>query len=216
MRRRNVGGAGQLQRVYLMSWTAAVLAASAAAIVRRRDVALVAPQYVRFLLRPWKVATFAAATALVVAAGPYSGDPTWDLRDSLLISALVFVVAPWSVGTLYRDLAARAFGVRTFVAFVALWTPCWAYDAYILGRDGAYPATWANNLGLSGPITILAGLFWNLGRYDDQPSMFAFRRREWPAAEPSQFRSIAGLAVLVAAPVVVAIGAFVALHLRRR
>jgi len=201
---------------YLAAWTTAVVIAATIATARRRDVGLVASRYARFLLHPWKIATFVFATTLIVAAAPYSGDSTWDVPDSLLISTLVFLLAPWSVATLYRDLVVRAVGARTFVAFVALWVPCWAYDAYLLARNGSYPATWSSNLGLSGPITIVAGLFWNLDRSDVETSMFAFRRRDWPPETTTTFRSVAGLAVLVAVPVVALVGAFVILHLRRR
>ena len=71
------------------------------------DSALSLRRYLHHLLVPWKLIGFAGATALVTLAAPYGHDRTWDTTDSLLISALVFAVGPWSVATFYRDVVGR-------------------------------------------------------------------------------------------------------------
>jgi hypothetical protein len=204
------------QLAYSIAWATASLAAIAGAVWRRDDVGLMTRDYAGFLLRPWKVAAFFVATSLVVAAAPYSGDWSWDTPDSILVSTAVFLLAPWSVAVLFRDSAARRFGLRWAVAFVALWATCWTYDAYILVRDGAYPPTWASNLGISGPLTVTAGMFWNLGRAESESSVFAFRWKEWPAAAPCSLRAVLWPAMLVALPMTAVLGVFVALHFLRR
>ncbi len=201
------------ERAYLSAWSAAVVAAAALALARRARVGLATAAYARFLLRPWKLTTFAAATALVTLAAPWSGDPTWDTADSLLISALVFLLAPFGVGALGRARRPDASPSRTFVAVVALLVPCWAYDAYILWRDGAYPATWLANLGLSGAITALAGLFWSLGRKAGERAIFAFAWARWPEAGDRDGRGLVAPAALLALPVAIAIAAFVVTYL---
>ena len=80
--------------------------------------------------------------------------------------------------------------------------PCWTYDAYIVFRDGVYPPSWLPNLGLSGPISLSAGLFWNLR---PGPTYFAFREPAWPDVDVTRFRDVALLAVIGALPVLVGI-----------
>lgn len=209
--------ASTFDRVYFATWGSAVAVGAALAVVRRTEVGLLTSRTVRFLAQPWKFATFAVATGLVASAGPYSGDPTWDLPVSLLVSALVFLLAPWAVGAAFRDLAVRGtFTVRTFAALVSFWVPCWAYDAYILLRDGTYPSTALPNLAVTGPITLMAGMFWNLGRAEGKVSVFAFRWRDWPSAARTSVASIAGPALLISLPVLLTIGAFVFLWAHHR
>jgi hypothetical protein len=204
------------QAAYAAAWGTAVVLAAGITIARRREVGLATGDYARLLMRPWKVVTFGAATLLVVAAGPCSGDPTWDVADSVLVSSAVFLLAPWSVGTLYRDISARTPRLRTAVALVAFCVPCWVYDAWIALREGAYPSTWAWNLGLTGPVTLLAGAFWNLGRAEGESSVFSFRWSTWPVAESSRFRDVLWPVMVLAAPVVALVATFVVLPLAQR
>jgi hypothetical protein len=55
--------------------------------------------YRAFLLRPWKLLTFFAALALITVVAPYSGDPTWDYPDSLIISCLSLWGSKYSLPT---------------------------------------------------------------------------------------------------------------------
>ncbi len=202
-----------IQYAYAISWLACLCIAAALIARRPSDYELFDRSYWRFLSRPWKLVTFAIATAGITAAAPYSGDPTWDRIDSILISVAVFITAPWAVATVYRATTVHKSGARFFVAVTAFFIPCWIYDAYILFRDGVYPPTWLSNVGLSGPICLLAGMFWNLDRQPNESSMFTFRWAEWPPEQTSGFRSIAAVAVVIAIPVVIAVAAFVASYL---
>lgn len=197
---------------YLATWVTLLVGAVIAVATRPEAFEWTRRPWWRFHLEPWKPITFALATAVIAAAAPYSGDPTWDLGDSLLVSCVVFLTSPWAVGAIYRELLGvqgRSWR-RLYVAMVAFWLPCWTYDAYILLRDGIYPPTWWSNLGLSGPICLLAGLLWNLGAQPDQPGYFTFRWARWPPATPTPFRRVLGLALLLMVPVGLAVAAFIA------
>jgi hypothetical protein len=165
--------------------------------------------YWAFLLQPWKLFTFFVALALITVVAPYSGDPTWDYLDSILISCLTFVVAPWSVGALYLSCRSRRFDKRLLVAMCLFFTPCWFYDLYILLRDHSYPATWVSNLFLSGPIVALAGLFWNLSWLQEVGTHFSFSRSPWLSGEVTAFGKVLLPALVIALPVVIMVLWFV-------
>lgn len=49
------------------------------------------------LLRPWKLATLAIGIALLVAGSYYYDAPDWDVPISLIMAALAYLTAPWSL-----------------------------------------------------------------------------------------------------------------------
>lgn len=199
----------QLTTSYLTAWP---LLLGAAVVLVARDpgrYALTRPCYWRFLFEWWKFASFLLAMLLIAVAAPYSGDPTWDLTDSVLISIAVYLTAPWCIGAAYREVVARRVGSVLFVAVVLFFVPCWTYDTYILWRNGHYPATWLSNLALSGGVCLLAGLFWNLGWRAGESSLFTFRWHDWPPAARTPFRKVLVFAITLSLPVVVLVGVFV-------
>src|SRR5437870_2893354 len=74
----------------------------AMAIVMRRRVELLRPTYWRWLLRPWKLATAAIATAALVGSAPFMRDPNWTPGVALVMSMLTFATAPWAIGEVWR------------------------------------------------------------------------------------------------------------------
>lgn len=200
-------------QLYLAAWVAAVAAFVIAVSRSRSHHGLITAGYRRFLFARWKLATFAAATTVVTVAGHWSGDPTWDDVDSILISTSTFLLAPWSVGVLWRSLRTRRATTRTATAAIAFFIPCWTYDAYILMRDGAYPLTWWSNLMASGSITAMAGMFWNLEWREGVGATFAFSWDPWPDDRPQEFRRLLPVAALISAPVVGIIALFVVNYL---
>ena len=182
---------------YLGTWLAACLVAAILVLRDPGAFAITRREYWRFLLRPWKVITFAIAITALAVAAPLSRDPTWDVADSVLISTLVFCLAPWAVGEGYRALFVGPSVRRTLVAATAfLFAASWSYDLYIVLRDGHYPTTWLSNLRISGFITLVAGLFWNLDHVRGEGCALAFRRPDWPAPErTAPFLRIAGFAL---------------------
>lgn len=177
-------------------------------VVRWHHELMVLP-YLRGLLVPWRGVTLVAGLVVVAGAAPYSGDPTWDVADSLLIGVLVYITAPWSVAQLAR-VGRAPHPLRVWASAPALFlVPCWAYDAYILARDGYYPAGWAPNVVLSGLICLCAGLFWNLGVSPTERSRLTFRWASWPARGPMPWRPLVLPMVAAALPVVLMVLAFV-------
>ncbi len=155
----------------------------------RRSFAFSSREYLRFLLVPWKVATFLIALAGMVAIAPYSGDPTWDHFDSFFMSVLTFAGAPWAVGALFRWVKGKSKKPwrQAFVAFcVWMFTVSWSYDLYILIRDGCYPAEWLANMVASTTLYIPAGLLWNLTWTEGKGVSFAFMEEDWP--RPSGYK----------------------------
>ena len=203
---------GATERVWLAGWVSA-LGVAVIAVVRRPGAhAITRAAYWRALLLPWKLFALGCAMAIIALAAPVSGDPTWDLGDSILVSLAVFACAPAAVGTIARDVAGRRVGATTFVAVVLFFVPCWTYELYVLLRDGAYPLTWQSNLVLSGAITLLAGLFFDLGRAEGERSTFAFRWKEWPQAHRTPLSAVLPMAMLLTAPVLAMIALFVVVY----
>jgi hypothetical protein len=196
-------------QVYVLTWATCLSLSLVFAARDQGDAGLFRRPYFRFMTAPWKLSTLAVAMAMLVAASPYAGDPTWDAVDSVLMSATVYWLAPWSVAILVRDLRSRRWGVRAFAAIVLLFSPSWVFDVYVLCRHGEYPATWAGNLAFAGLFAAAGGLFWNLGWRAGEPSALSFAWSEWPPVERTPFRRVALWAVLVALPVAATVVAVV-------
>ncbi|BCS95382.1 hypothetical protein DSLASN_10140 [Desulfoluna limicola] len=196
-------------QIYFAVWVLAVVASLVWLVRHQKTCSLLGTAYRSFLFEGWKLFTFAVATALVTLSAPYSGDPTWDYFDSLLISALTFLLSPWAVGVVYRGLVSRRFDAAFAVACCLFFVPCWVYDLYILLRDGIYPSTWASNLVLSGGLILIAGMFWNLCLIEGRGVSFAFRLEEWPDVVATPFKKVFWPCFFLSLPVIAAIGWFV-------
>ncbi len=133
----------------------------------------------------------------ITLAAPYSGDPTWDYFDSIVISILVYLFSPWAVGTLYLFINKKTSYKNLFIAIVMLlFSSSWFYDGYILIRDGNYPATWLQNLIISPTFFIAAGMFWNLEYLPGSGVKFSFQLENWYNRQIStNFRKIFWIAL---------------------
>lgn len=186
--------------LYMAAWATACAVAVSILVRRGRAAARARPEYWRFLLVPWKVVTFAVATAGITLVAPYTGDPTWDHTDALFMSVLAFATAPWTVGVLYRSSATGGTGAADgfAAACVGLFSASWSYDLYLFARDGEYPVTWLANLLASSVLYLCAGLFWSLDWRPDAGMVFAFTRPDWPRPPAAGvFRRIALPAALL-------------------
>ncbi len=187
-----------LVRPYVAAWLTASVVALVLVARSPSTFAITRRAYWRFLLAPWRVATGAIATAFLVLAAPYAGDPTWDAWVGLLMGVPTFITAPWSVGALWRVARGRLPISQAWVAACAwMLSASWGYDLYNLLRHGAYPASWAANLAASSVLYAAAGLCWNLTFVDGVGVTFAFLRDDWPAVAESH-RGTARLAAYVA------------------
>jgi hypothetical protein len=177
-----------MMRAYLAAWSVASALALVAIVRDPSAHAITRRDYWRWLLRPWKLATFAIAAGGMTLLAPRSGDPTWDRTDGAIMSVLAFATAPWSVGVLYRLARRRPLMpgpprtlARAYVAGCAwLFSAAWSYDGYLLLRDGQYPASWSGNLIVSSFLYAAAGIFWSLEARDGRPAL-AFTDDAWPS-----------------------------------
>ena len=201
-------------KIYSFFWALYVLASIYLILRDRKSYSFFNRSYWSFLFEPWKLATFAVAALIITIAAPYSGDPTWDAADSIIISILTYILAPWSVSMLYRSLKFKTLKAQFFVAICFFFIPCWTYDLYILLRDKVYPPTWYDNLYLSGGIVFFAGLFWNLAWKEGRGVTFAFMEDEWPPKEKTPFKKVVWLCCLLAFPVIASVGWFVYMYFR--
>lgn len=177
-------------KLYLIFWISCIIISIYLVFKHNASYEFLSSAYWKFLSERWKLITFFISIIGITLAGPYSGDSTWDIIDSVIISILVFITAPWSVGMFYRSLRRKEINHKLFVALSCFFLPCWTYDLYILVRDGQYPLSWAPNLVLSGSICFMAGLFWNLAWQKNKGLFFAFDLDTWPVVEATAFRHI--------------------------
>jgi hypothetical protein len=172
---------------YIAAWAAASLLALAFYLRNRPAFAFSHRGYWLYLGVRWKVATFVIATAGITLIAPYTGDPTWDYVDALLMAVLTFVTAPWVVGVIYLALRRRAPLKQAYVAACAwLFSASWCYDIYLVWRDGIYPETWLANMGASSTLYVAAGLLWNLEWRAGRGIVFGFMLDGWPGLAPDQ------------------------------
>ena len=195
--------------VYFAVWVSALMLSLFYVYRNRATCSLVQKAYWKFLFEPWKLFTFTVATLFITVAAPYSGDSTWDLPDSIIISIFTYCFAAWSVAVFYRNLRSWKFNSDFWVALCLFFIPCWTYDLYILLRDGMYPPTWYPNLYLSGGMTLIAGLFWNLYYRAGHGLTFAFTLKEWPPAARTPFKKVFWPCFFLSLPIVASIGWFV-------
>lgn len=64
-------------------------------------------------LRPWKLFSFAIGVMLLIVGSFYYNAPDWDVPISLIMAALAYLTAPWSMRVLlerrWRDWPAMLF-----------------------------------------------------------------------------------------------------------
>jgi hypothetical protein len=190
---------------YTGFWLVASILALVACVVWRHELSFFSRDYWRYLLTPWKPATFAIATVGMVWLGPRSADPTWDPYDASLMCALTYLTAPWAVGTLARGLRGRAEWRSMLVAgWMWLLSASWSYDIYMLLRTGSYSPAWLANLGASSILYVFAGLLWNLDWIPGRGTSFGFAHEAWPRGARARASQ---RALLAAIPVIIVVAA---------
>lgn len=183
---------------YICVWAAACVVAVLIYLRDSETYAVSQGAYWRFIFKPWKLVTFLiAATGLTVVA-PYTGDPTWDYCDSVVMSLLTYFTAPWTVGVFYKTFRGRLPKKQAYVAAcVWLFSVSWFYDTYILLRDGEYTPLWLPDLFASSTLYAFAGLLWNLDWRPHRGTIFAFMEDDWPnPTEGGSFHKIAWMGLV--------------------
>ncbi len=95
-------------QAYVACYALAMLAGAALMLRERHRLSLFSSDYRTFLGQPWRLTTFIIAAVGMVLVAPYTGDPTWDYFDALMMSVLTYLTAPWAVGTFYLAAGAGA------------------------------------------------------------------------------------------------------------
>ena len=153
-------------------------------------ISLYTKEYFKYITHKWKILLFVLATGFITILAPISNDPTWDYFDSIFMSTLTYITAPWAIGTIYKSLKEKENYVNIFVAFCfAMFSSSWSYDAWMLYVLDMYPPTWAANIPLSLNLYVIAGMVWNLSWTKNEGVIFAFRKINWFKMD-SEFKHI--------------------------
>ena len=121
--------------------------------------------YLRRLLRPWKLVSFALGTAFFIWGADAFDAPTWDVPVSVLMSVATFLLAPWSIDQALIGLRHRGGRQRLRLLVGAAGIYCCgsgSYEIYHLIHSGWHPPTYWENLFFSVPTAIVAGMLWRL------------------------------------------------------
>lgn len=184
-------------RAFVVGSWLACLAALGLVAARPAAFSVTSSAYRVRLLRPWRLVTFVLSAAVFVFGAPYMGDPTWDHAVGALMSGFTYLLAPWSIGTLYRFVRRHASTQSALVAIAGwLLATSSCYETYLLFRDERLPPTTFSNLVASTTAFFAAGLFWSLTNAPGRGVVFAFMLDEWPKGEEE--RRIAPGMVVVA------------------
>lgn len=167
-------------KMYLVSW---LIACGIALILMYRNkniIELFKKAYWKSLFKSWKLITFFISATGIIVVAPYTGDPTWDYFDAIVISILTYFTAPWTLAVVYRFFSVERNWSKLYIAIcVWMFSASWFYDGYLLIRDGFYPVTWFTNIFASSVVYVCAGMLWNLEWKEDRGVHFSFREKDW-------------------------------------
>ena len=118
--------------------------------------------YLRELLRPWKLATFAGSLAVLIYGALTMGIGDWDVPVTLIMGALTYTLAPWCVLLIHRAWRERPrhwpWHVLLSLA-LAVFVVDTVYMAY--SRAVGNPTDREGNFLASFPLFYLAGVLWS-------------------------------------------------------
>jgi len=137
--------------------------------------------YLDFLCTRWRLATGVYAIAALTIIGEYAGDPTWNITTSLLMGAMTYATAPYSIGVAIRTWKFPE-KVGAVDVLLAAWSFVMSVDvAYMVSNGWAVdPDTRIANILASGLLYILAGLFWSFKKVlHTGQILFVFSHPAW-------------------------------------
>jgi hypothetical protein len=117
--------------------------------------------YIRELIRPWKLATFSFAMALLFYGALTYNISDWDVGITIIMGCLTYLMAPWSVYIILSALRYRPkfwyFHIISAV-IVGLFVVDWVYMLYhtLMANQTLREA----NFYASTPLYYMAGAFW--------------------------------------------------------
>lgn len=108
-------------------------------------------------MRPWKLLTLALGILLLVIGAEFHIAPDWDIPVSLIMAAMTYLTAPWSI----RMLLERRWRLWPLVIFVAWLTVDGSYSIYWYFRNPGVLAFMRDaNFLPSLCLYALCGVFW--------------------------------------------------------
>ena len=108
-------------------------------------------------LRPWKLVTLALGIGLLIAGSFYYQAPDWDIPVSLIMAALAYLTAPWSM----RVLIERRWRLWPLMLFFTWFTVDGCYAIYWHFKDPvALEQMRAANFPASLSLYGICGLVW--------------------------------------------------------
>jgi hypothetical protein len=120
--------------------------------------------YLKELVRPWKLITFSIALGYYIWGAYYYRCPTWDVPVSIIMSALTYFLAPWTVKSLCYIIPTRPkYWFWKLLICVAIVYACasGSYELYNWWHLGYWPPpTYWVNLWYSSCAFIAAGILW--------------------------------------------------------
>lgn len=120
--------------------------------------------YLKELIRPWKLITFSIAMGYYIWGVYYYQTPTWDVPVSWIMGILTYVFAPWVVKSAYYLIQQRPkhWIIKLLVCFVVTYgCASGSYELYhVFWGIGYHPPTYWINLYYSTLVFIAAGIFW--------------------------------------------------------
>jgi hypothetical protein len=119
----------------------------------------------RELSRPWKMATFAIAMAILIYGSYYYSQLDWDVPISIIMGVLAYVWAPWCVGALIFAFKQRPRNwympvVKSLAVAYFCASGTWAlYNILRLGWETTR-YIYIGNQNASLLLFVMAGIFW--------------------------------------------------------
>ena len=120
--------------------------------------------YAKELFRPWKFITFSMALGYYIWGAYHYKCPTWDVPVSIIMSVLTYVLAPWTVKSLYHLILKRPkfWFIKLLICVVVIYACASAsYELYNWWHLGYWPPpTYWVNLWYSTCAFLAAGILW--------------------------------------------------------
>lgn len=138
-------------------------------------------KYFQFIFIKWKLISFILATVLISSVSKFAHDPTWDIGVSVLMSILTYLTSPFAVKSIYDGIITKKITQSLVVSFIFIYlSSVGSYDFYNYVLYGFIPESNIENVFISVPIYLLAGIFWNL-ETGNNGKILSLKNKDWPS-----------------------------------
>ena len=167
---------------YLITWSLLTTIWFFLLIKYKNNILLFSKEYYNFIFIKWKVIIFFIAFILLCIIANLWLDPTWDIPETIIMSALTYITAPYSIWIIFRYI--KWLNKKFYELYIAIillfFTSAWIYDLYaMLFLLWEYPLTAFSNLLLSPFIYLFAWMIWNLWYSKKDWIIFLYDKKNW-------------------------------------